>query len=400
MSPAETRRGLAVLCCCLTCVGLGQAVVFATLPPVARELGLSPFLVSLIFATSAVFWVVMSPVWGRRSDVVGRRPIILTGLLGFAASMLLLPATIEAGLRGWLSLSFAYPLMIAARCIFGFFGAGAMPASQAYVADRTTRDERARGIALIASAFGIGQSLGPAVAGVLSFVGVLAPFYFTAAAATLSAASLWYLLPEDQKPDSPAVDSSKRLRFYDRRIRPFLWIAAAMQAVRSTTAITLAFFLQDSLSLSAEQTVRYASLGFVAMALAGVVAQLLLVQRIPMTALQMMRGGLAVGVVALLCLVLGSSMAAFTSGLVLLGLALGTVRPGNSAGASLAVGADEQGAAAGVLNSIGVIGNIVGPLLGSAIYEIRPVAPYAMNALIMAAALVFALSARSLRRLH
>lgn len=396
---SETRWAFAVLFCCLISIGLGQAVVFATLPPVARELGLSPFLVSLIFASSASMWVLMSPIWGRRSDTVGRRRVILIGLLGFAVSMVLLPASIEVGMRGWLSVSLVYPLMIAARCIFGIFGSGTMPASQAYVADRTTRDERARGIALIASAFGIGQSLGPAIAGVLSLVGVLAPFYFTAGAALLSAVSIWFLLPETELPQSASDGSAKRMRFYDARIRPFLIVAAAMQAVRSTTAMTLAFFLQDSLALSAEQTVRYASLGFVALAVAGLVAQLLLVQRIPMTPSQMMRRGLAFGVTGFSCFILGQTMVVFAGGLMLLGIGLGLARPGNSAAASLAVGHDEQGAAAGVLNSIGVVGNVVGPVVGTAIYAIRPVAPYAMNAAIMVAALVFVATNDTLRRL-
>src|SRR5512147_2702467 len=89
-APAPRQRAFLTLFLCLICVGLGQSMLFAILPPAARSIGLTPFQVSTIFATSAAIWVFVSPMWGRRSDVMGRRPVILIGLLGFAASMVLL----------------------------------------------------------------------------------------------------------------------------------------------------------------------------------------------------------------------------------------------------------------------------------------------------------------------
>ena len=152
---------------------MGQAVLFVILPPAAREIGLSPFQVSIIFATSATIWVFASPMWGRRSDVVGRRPIMLVGLLGFAVSMILLASTIAAAVSGWLTPLVAFGLMIASRSVFALFGSGTPPASQAYVADRTDAENRARGVAIIAAAFGVGQTLGPAAGA--AFAGSLAP---------------------------------------------------------------------------------------------------------------------------------------------------------------------------------------------------------------------------------
>src|SRR6266849_2044966 len=68
------QRAFALLFGCLVCVGMGQSMLFSILPPAARQIGISPFQVSTIFATSASIWVFISPMWGRRSDVVGRRP--------------------------------------------------------------------------------------------------------------------------------------------------------------------------------------------------------------------------------------------------------------------------------------------------------------------------------------
>src|SRR5436190_10264158 len=94
--------GLRILFLCLVCIGIGQSMLFSILPPAARSIGITPFQVSTIFATSASLWVFISPMWGRRSDLSGRRTIILIGLLGYALSMTLLATTIELGIRGLL----------------------------------------------------------------------------------------------------------------------------------------------------------------------------------------------------------------------------------------------------------------------------------------------------------
>ena len=111
----EHRRAFILLFVCLVCMGMGQSMLFSILPPAARQIGISPFQVSTIFATSASIWVFVSPMWGRRSDVVGRRTIILIGLLGYALSMTLLATTIEIGILGLLSPAIVYPMMVASR---------------------------------------------------------------------------------------------------------------------------------------------------------------------------------------------------------------------------------------------------------------------------------------------
>src|SRR4051812_2452279 len=91
------RRDFGLLFACLVSVGMGQSMLFSILPPAAREIGITPFQVSTIFATSASLWVFVSPAWGRRSDGAGRRPVIIVGLLGYALSMALLALVIDGG---------------------------------------------------------------------------------------------------------------------------------------------------------------------------------------------------------------------------------------------------------------------------------------------------------------
>ena len=392
------RRATAVLFLAMTCVGLGQAILFAILPPAARDIGLTPFQVSIIFVVSATVWMFMSPYWGRRSDILGRRPVILIGLLGFAVSMLLLGVTIEIGLRGALPVMVVYALMIASRCVFASFGSGAPPASQAYVADRTSIEDRTSGVSMLNAAFGLGQTLGPATGAVFASLGVVAPLYVSVVLALGSAAVVWQYLAEDGPPVARGEQRPRSIPFYDSRVWPFFLLAALLQAVRATTTITLAFFLQDSLGLSAAETVRAAGIGFVALAVAGVLTQVVIVQRLRPTSRWMLNAGAAASLAGFAVFVGSSGMPGYVVALAFMGAGFGLIRPGSAAGASVSVTTEEQGEVAGMTSSVGVVGNIIGPMVGTALYELGPAAPYWLNAALMALALVFGLFNRAVRQ--
>lgn len=393
----ENRRAFQLLFTCLLCMGIGQSMLFSILPPAARSLGITPFQVSTIFATSASLWVFISPMWGRRSDVSGRRTIILIGLLGYALSMTLLATVIEVGMRAWLPATIVYPLLIASRCVFALVGSGTGPASQAYIADRTSRDDRVAGVALVSAAMGLGETIGPGVGAVLVSIGLLAPIYFSAGLAVVSAAAIWRFLPEEGPMISSARERPPRMRVTDRRVLPFLVVTTSLQAVRATTVITLAFFLQDELGLTAQQTVQYSSAGFVVLALAGLFSQLVIVQRFRPPPRWMLRLGTLLMVLAFLLFVRGGGLAVYCAALVLLGLGIGLVRPGAAAAASLSVEPNEQGAVAGILSGVSVVGNVFGPMLGTTLYAFQHTGPFILNAAIMSAMVVLVLSSKRVR---
>lgn len=384
----------------LVCIGIGQSMLFSILPPAARQLGITPFQVSTVFATSATLWVFISPWWGRRSDVRGRRPIMIVGLCGYALSMFALAVVIEVGLLGLLPAALIYPLLILARCQFAIFGSGTGPAAQAYVADRTSRHDRTAGVALVSAAMGLGETLGPGVGALLAAVDLLAPLYLSAGLAILSALALHRWLPEERPVVHADQPASRRLSPLDPRVTPFVLVSAALQATRATTVITFAFFLQDTLGLTAARTVQLSGIGFVVLAVASLCAQLVIVQRFKPTACRMLRIGLPLSVAAFVLLAVGHDLPAYFGALVLLGLGLGLIRPGSAAGASLSVEAHEQGAVAGLVNGVAVLGNVIGPMVGTTLYAIDPVGPYVMNAAVMAAAWGLLYANRRLRTLR
>jgi MFS family permease len=395
--PSDHRRAFQILFVCLVCVGMGQSMLFAILPPAAREIGLTPFQVSTIFATSACIWVFVSPRWGRQSDYWGRRTVILIGLLGFAASMASLATAIQIGLWKLLPVAIVYPLMVASRCLFALFGSGTGPASQAYVADRTSRAERTSGVAIVNAAMGTGQTLGPAVGGGLAVFGMIAPLYFAAVLAVASALSIWFFLPEEGTPSSQRPAGAVHLSFHDRRVLPFFLVATALQAVNATTTITLAFFFQDTLGLDSHATVQYASAGFVVLAIAGLIAQLVIVRRFKPSPRWMIRNGILFCLAGSLALATRGGFVVYSIALVLLGIGFGLLRPGTAAGASLAVSPEEQGSVAGLTNAIGVLGNVFGPMLGTTLYTVTPIAPALINSVLMIAAMMLVLTSRQVR---
>ena len=396
---ATHRRAFGLLFLCLMCIGMGQSMLFSILPPAARDLGISPFQISTIFATSASIWVFVSPWWGRRSDVWGRRPVILTGLLGYALSMALLASAIVIGQAHLLAAMVVYPLMIASRSMFALLGSGTGPAAQAYVADRTRIAERAAAVAFLSAGMGLGETVGPGVGAALATVGLTAPIYLAAALAVASAGIVWWRLPEEGTPHASAAPPA-RLRVRDPRVTPFLLVGGALQAVRATTTITLSLFLQDTLALGATETVRHTGVGFMTVAVSGLFAQLVLVQRLQPSSRTMMRAGAPLMLAAFTGLVFAHGFALDLVALAALGLGMGLIRPGSAAGASVSVEPEEQGGVAGLLGGVTVLGNVFGPMLGTSLYQLAPIAPYVLNAVLMAMVVVFVLRSRRLRLLR
>src|ERR1700742_1178721 len=94
----ERRRAFAILFVSLLCMGAGQTVLFNILPPLSRQLHLSAVQTTSVFAVSAAIWVVSATYWGKRSDHWGRKPVMLLGLLSFAASFALFASVMLGGL--------------------------------------------------------------------------------------------------------------------------------------------------------------------------------------------------------------------------------------------------------------------------------------------------------------
>lgn len=386
----ERRRAFLILFVSLMCMGAGQSVMFAILPSLARQLGLSEFEASLPFVSSATIWVFSSGFWGARSDHWGRKPVILLGLTAFGVSFASFAVVASLGISRVLAVAIAYPLMIAARSLYGMFGSGAAPAAQAYVADRTTRAERTQGVATIGAAFGLGTTIGPGIGSALVVFGLFAPFYFTAAVAIASAGAIWYFLPERTLP-RVRLEHKQMLRWHDRRIWPFVIFGLGISTAGAVPIQTVGYLFIDVLHFSPAEAPQYTGIGLVASSLAALFAQLVIVQRFNLSARALIRWGTLIGLASFVLFAIGHQFGPLVMALIISGLGFGMVRPGYSAAASLAVDPDEQGAIAGITGATSGAGFIFGPMIATGLYKISPAAPYIFGAVMMAALYAYAL---------
>ena len=135
---------------------LGLSVLFPVLPPLGRELGLSEFEVGSLSAAYSFMQFAVSPAWGRRSERVGRKPVLLTGILGFSLSFFAFYAVAHFGLKGLLSPALIYGLLLLTRLAGGALSSATLPTAHAFIADTTDRKTRTSGMALMGAAFGLG----------------------------------------------------------------------------------------------------------------------------------------------------------------------------------------------------------------------------------------------------
>jgi MFS family permease len=134
---------------------IGFGLVIPLLPFYAERFQASPQQVTVLLATFSFFQMLASPVWGRLSDRVGRRPVLMASMAAAALAYL------------WLGFASALWMLFAARALAGAC-AGNIAAAQAYIADVTPPEKRARGMGMIGAAFGLGFIIGPALGGALA----------------------------------------------------------------------------------------------------------------------------------------------------------------------------------------------------------------------------------------
>jgi MFS family permease len=393
-TPEERKRAFSILFVSLLSLGMGQSLFFAVLPPIARELGMSEFETTMIFSLSALLWTLTSPFWGIRSDVIGRKPVMLIGLIGFGVSTVGFAAVVMVGMWGWVSLSFMFPLLISVRAIFGTFGSGTMPAAQAYVADRTTRTERASGVASLGAAFGMGTVIGPGFAAAMATLHILAPFFAVSVIAFGGAFFIWLLLPERTTPRSKLAEKQKqkrRLKFTDPRVLPWLVLGVVLSLGQSITMQLVAFYYMKTANVEGNEATQLVSVGLMAMAMSTIFAQMVLIQRFDLSVQFLLRVGAAVMVGSFGVLIVANSYGLFVSSLALAGLGFGLLRPGLMAGASLSVSPRDQGAIAGLIGGTAATGHIMNPGVVWLFSDSIPQAPFILAMGLMVVILLMAL---------
>lgn len=378
---------------------LGLSILFPILAPLGRELGLTELQVGTLSASYALMQFITSARWGRRSETVGRRPVLLTGILGFSVTFGLFGGVAHLGLAGLLPTPWVFVLLVLTRLLGGAFSSATFPSAQAYVADITGRADRTAGMAVMGAAFGLGVILGPGIGAALGSISLLLPVYFSAGVGLLNALFVYLRLPEPERKMPLGDHTMPAMRRMAGKVWVLLAIALAANLASVAMEQTVAFYFQDRLGLTAKGTARTVGLALVIYGLVAVFMQGFVVRRFRIPAFVLIRTGLPFAFLGLLAFVFADSFAWLTAALAIQGLGQGLVMPGVTAGLSLAVGDDEQGAVAGLGSSAQAFGRMLGPLIGTGLYQIRPVLPYLFGTTVLALAIVFLFSSGELRRM-
>jgi len=370
---------------------LGLSILFPIIGPLARELGLSEFQTGLFSTAYAFMQFLMSPYWGRKSEEVGRKPILLVGILGFSVSFFLFGLFAQLRFAGLLDVNTTFWLMLFARLIGGAFSSATLPTAQAYVADITGRADRTAGMAVIGAAFGLGVIVGPGLGGLLAKIHLLAPVYFSAGLALLNALFVYLALPEPKR--RVHLDTAPVLKFHDPRIFPLLAAGFVISLASVMMETTVAFYFQDRLGLNAKETARAVATALVVYGLAAVFVQGFLIRRFKWPPAVLLGLGLPLSFLGFLTFVFARDFGTLTLALVLQGVGQGLSSPGVTAALSLAVGENEQGLVAGLNSAAQALGRMFGPMLGTALYQwVDPRAPYLTSAILLALAALLLLT--------
>jgi MFS family permease len=376
----------------------GNTAMQSALPAIASRLDINDVWVSLAFSWSALLWVLMAPKWARLSDRRGRKALMTVGVLGFIGSMGFCGLVLWLGLNGYIGAALTFIAFALFRSLYGGFGSAAPPAVQAYIAARTEREERAKALSLLASSFGLGTVIGPALAHFLVFepFGLAGPLIIFASFGVLVLLALKTRLPndtprfeargvvtaypnaasvnqplQDDGSDNSLPQEEVRLHWLEPRLKS--WLVAGLVGGHAQAILlgVVGFLVRDRLGLQnlpKEAVEATGSVMFVG-AMATLLAQWGLIPILSISPRNSVLWGSLLALIGIAITGVSYDSYGITMGFAIASLGFGLYRPGFTAGASLAVRRFEQGDVAGKIASINGAAYIVAPAIGVALFN-------------------------------
>ncbi|RIX49979.1 MFS transporter [Paenibacillus nanensis] len=381
----DTRLAIVMAILMITFIGFG--IIIPVMPEIIQEAdpsGAELHTGRMLALYSAISFI-LSPFWGTWSDRLGRRPIILTGLIGFSASFLLF------GLAGD-----NLTLMYLSRALGGLFSGAVASVIVAYVADITPPDQRTKGMGLVGMSIGLGFTLGPGFGGLLSVISLQTPFYAASALALITFALASWKLKESLPPEKRRKTSEKRVSRWTAFQGPLKYLYVLAFFVTFTLAgmeATLQFFGMKRFDVTPLQV----GLLFFVCGLVGALVQGGVVRR------RIKKGeetkyiviGLIVSALGFFLLLFAHSLWWAIMSLAIFGIGNALIRPCVTSliTQKTKVG---QGVASGLSSSMDSLGRIAGPLLGSMLFTVQLGLPYLIGGILCVAALLLVLQFRRL----
>lgn len=348
---------------------MGFGIVMPVLPFWAREFGASGTALGLVLTSYAAAQFAFAPLWGRLSDRVGRRPVLLCTIAGTALSLLLL------------GLAESLAWILAARLLAGAFAANLGVAS-AYIADATPPEERTRWMGMLGASFGVGFVLGPAIGGALAPFGYRAPMLAAAALAGVNLVHAFAALREPARHAAPAAAEGRAGALRNPLVRRLCTANFVFSLAVTQLETVFAFFMADRFGYDAEHVAGF----LIAMAvLMGAIqggGMKALSARFRERSLVVAGGALlAVGFAGLPPV---PSVAWLLLPLALCAVGRAILQPSLMSLASLASESGARGGTMGAFQASASLARVVGPIAAGLLYDAAHAAPFALAAALVA----------------
>ena len=365
---ADKTKAFLVLFLILFWVMVGFGIIIPILPFVVTHFGGGPTTLGLFMASFSLMQFFFAPLWGRLSDRIGRRPVLLIGLSGYGITFILLGLATEL----W--------MLFVIRMLSGMISSATLPTAMAYIVDITEGEERSKGMGLMGAAMGVGMIFGPALGGWLGHYGFAVPFYAAGALAILTWPFAYFFLPESLK-KLGTHRAEKMAKMSLEVIKNPLFTLFMLNFI---TNFSMAIF-QGTFALYAADRAGFGprEMGtlFTVMGIIGVIIQGGMIGRLVRRFgdANLVKVGLFISGVGMGLILVATNMptlmittAIFNIGGSLMGPSTSTLVSKNALGA--------QGASIGLMQSFGSLGRILGPVVGGVLYGIHMDIPYMTGA--------------------
>ncbi len=366
----ETKRALPILFLVMFLVMIGFGIIIPVLPFYAEEIGANPTQLGLLMAVYSLMQLIFAPFWGKLSDRIGRKPILMIGIAGLALSFFMQAIATEL----W--------MLFAARIIGGILSSANMPTAMAYVADITTPENRGKGMGIIGAAVGLGFVFGPAIGGIFSKTSMSLPFYIAGSSSLITLVLVFILLKEtiQKKDENTPVEKKQSLwEAFSGAASVLFLLQLLISLSLSGLEATFAYFAAEKAGLNA------VSLGyiFMIMGFAGAIVQGGLVGKLTKKYGEgkVIQGGIIVSAIGFALILLVDSFATAAIYLTIFGIGNGVIRPSVSSLLTKTSTAG-HGSATGLLSSFDSLGRIIGPPLGGWLFSLAIGLPYISGAII------------------
>ena len=377
-------------------VGLGQSFVFVLVPPLARDLGLSEIQTSSIFAISALAWATTSAFWGRTSDKYGRRNIAILGLVGYSISLIALITPLFLAQKNLLNVTLLFPALVLGRLINGLVGSATRPASFAYIADITSKDNRTVKFARLESSFLLGTVAGPLVGGFLFLISNETPFYVFSGLAFIAAIGIYRKLDSVTKTKN-TVKKLNKINWYSSTIWPFLAFAAVLSLCQASLLQSIGFYITDLYS-DFDNLPTLISMTFALLSISTIVSQYIFTDAFPMNNFNLLLFGTILLIFSYFTMAFYQTISVYYLSIIVLGFGFGMTRPALASSLSLAQSPENQGSAAGYLGSVIPIGHMTTPFIAMPIYSINPAYLYYFSSVLCITLIIFIISQPILKK--